>query len=162
MPRRCLDPRCPCRVFGGRGWCQPGTPIPAGDHRSPEQLSDEKIGPSLGSELRTKALIALGLAVAAQLVYLAVRFDWRLGVATVVALSQDVLLVLVALLLLGDGSLADFALALLLGLIIGTVSTVATAGPVAILLEKKYPGAGRTTSPRTRHPDVRKGSGAVV
>ncbi|GAA5121897.1 hypothetical protein GCM10025762_43270 [Haloechinothrix salitolerans] len=67
-----------------------------------------------------------------------------------------------ALLVLGDGSLADFALALLLGLIIGTVSTVATAGPVAILLEKKYPGAGRTASPRARRPDVRTDSGAVV
>jgi SecD/SecF fusion protein len=173
------------------------------------QVRDEQIGPSLGAELRTKALIALGLAVLAQLIYLAVRFDWRFGVATVVALAQDVLLVLGifawlgktmdgvflaalltvigysvndsvvvfdrvrelralrrrepfartvgaavlqtlprtvntgigvlfvlgALLVLGDGSLADFALALLLGLVTGTVSTVATAGPVAILLK---------------------------
>lgn len=57
-------------------------------------VRDEQIGPSLGAELRTKALIALGLAVLAQLIYLAVRFDWRLGLATVVALVQDVLLVL--------------------------------------------------------------------
>jgi len=35
---------------------------------------DEFIGPSLGDELKRKALIALGLALAAQLIYLAVRF----------------------------------------------------------------------------------------
>ncbi|MGH3860131.1 hypothetical protein [Actinokineospora sp.] len=50
-----------------------------------------------------------------------------------------VLFVLGALLILGDDSLADFALALLLGLITGTISTVATAGPVAILLDRRSP-----------------------
>ncbi|ROP38026.1 protein translocase subunit SecD [Saccharothrix texasensis] len=174
-----------------------------------EQVSNELIGPSLGSELRRNALIALAIAVAAQLVYLAVRFDWRLGVATVVALVTDVvvlvgafawlgktadgvflaalltvigysvndsvvvfdrvrelrrtrapftevmssavlqtlprtvntgigvLFVLAALLVLGDGSLADFSTALLIGVVAGTVSTVVTAAPVAIVLEKR-------------------------
>jgi SecD/SecF fusion protein len=199
------------------------------------QVRDEQIGPSLGAELRTKALIALGVAVLAQLGYLAVRFDWRLGVATVVALVQDVLLVLGffawsgrtmdgvflaalltvigysvndsvvvfdrvrelrarrqrepfarvvgvavlqtlprtvntgigvllvlgALLVLGDGSLADFALALLLGLVTGTVSTVATAGPVAILLDRRRPGAARPARRAARAP-ARTDSGAVV
>ncbi|WP_410652549.1 protein translocase subunit SecD [Amycolatopsis sp. cmx-4-54] len=199
------------------------------------EIRDEQIGPSLGAELRTKAVLALGLAVLAQLIYLAVRFDWRLGVATVAALAQDVLIilgifawlgksmdgvflaalltvigysvndsvvvfdrvrevrglrrkepfsrvvgtavlqtlprtintgigvlfVLGALLFLGDGSLADFALALLLGLVAGTVSTVATAGPVAILLDKRWPGAGRPVrkASRTRQRDD---NGAVV
>ncbi|GAA3887822.1 protein translocase subunit SecD [Saccharothrix violaceirubra] len=174
-----------------------------------EQVRDELIGPSLGSELRRDAVIALLIAVLAQLAYLAVRFDWRLGVATVAALVSDVvvllgvfawlgktadgvflaalltvigysvndsvvvfdrvreltrpagkgrtyasvvgtavlqtvprtvntgigvLFVLAALLVLGDGSLADFATALLVGLIAGTVSTVVTAAPVAIAL----------------------------
>lgn len=199
------------------------------------QVRDEKIGPSLGSELRTKALIALGLAVLAQLAYLAVRFDWRLGVATVVALAQDVLLVVGAfawlgktfdgvflaavltvigysvndsvvvfdrvrelrgqrrrepfsrtvgaavlqtlprtvntgigvlfvlgtLLILGDGSLADFALALLLGLLVGTVSTIITAGPVAILLEHRYPSTRRRMQP-PRKPSRSDDTGAVV
>lgn len=174
-----------------------------------EQVSNDLIGPSLGSELRRNALIALAIAVAAQLLYLAVRFDWRLGVATVVALVTDVvvlvgvfawlgktadavflaalltvigysvndsvvvfdrvrelrrnrapfpdvmssavlqtlprtvntgigvLFVLAALLVLGDGSLADFATALLIGLVAGTVSTVLTAAPVAIVLEDR-------------------------
>lgn len=54
---------------------------------------DERIGPSLGDELRQKALIALGIAVAAQLVYLTVRFRWTFASAAVVAMVHDVLLV---------------------------------------------------------------------
>ncbi|MET9346436.1 protein translocase subunit SecD [Streptomyces termitum] len=54
---------------------------------------DDLIGPSLGSELRTHALIALGLAVAAQLLYLSVRFRWTYAAAAVAAMVQDVLLV---------------------------------------------------------------------
>ncbi|CCH28593.1 protein translocase subunit SecD [Actinosynnema sp. NPDC047251] len=179
-----------------------------------QQVSNELIGPSLGSELRRNAIIALAIAVAAQLAYLAVRFDWRLGLATVVALVTDVvvlvgafawlgktadgvflaalltvigysvndsvvvfdrvrelrkarrkdpyadvvgaavlqtvprtvntgigvLFVLAALLVLGDGSLADFATALLVGVVAGTVSTVLTAAPVAIALDGRAGG----------------------
>ncbi|MEU3744312.1 MULTISPECIES: protein translocase subunit SecD [Streptomyces] len=54
---------------------------------------DDLIGPSLGGELRTHALIALGLAVAAQLLYLTARFRWTYAAATVAAMAQDVLLV---------------------------------------------------------------------
>ncbi|GLZ32135.1 protein translocase subunit SecDF [Lentzea sp. NBRC 105346] len=182
-----------------------------------QQTSNELIGPSLGSELRRNAVIALAVAVAAQLGYLAVRFDWRLGVATVVALLTDiavligvfawlgktadgvflaalltvigysvndsvvvfdrlrelrgsrlkapypqvvssavlqtvprtvntgigVLFVLAALLVLGDGSLADFATALLVGLVAGTASTVVTAAPVVIALESRWPAKSR-------------------
>ncbi|MEV5981825.1 protein translocase subunit SecD [Streptomyces sp. NPDC052114] len=54
---------------------------------------DEQIGPSLGNELRQKALIALGIAVAAQLIYLSVRFRWTLAAAAVSAMVHDVLLV---------------------------------------------------------------------
>ncbi len=177
------------------------------------QSSNELIGPSLSSELRRNAVIGLAIAVAAQLGYLAVRFDWRLGVATVAALLSDVLVlvgvfawmgktadgvflaalltvigysvndsvvvfdrlrelrgsrftaaypdvvsdavvqtvprtvntgigvlfVLSALLVLGDGSLANFATALLIGLVAGTLSTVVTAAPVAIWLESRWP-----------------------
>jgi SecD/SecF fusion protein len=52
-----------------------------------------------------------------------------------------VLFVLTALLVLGDGSLADFALAMLPGLLIGTISTITTAGPVAIILNDRHTGA---------------------
>lgn len=54
---------------------------------------DDLIGPSLGDELRTYALIALALAVTAQLLYLTLRFRWTFAAAAVVAMVQDVLLV---------------------------------------------------------------------
>ncbi|MFJ8537263.1 protein translocase subunit SecD [Streptomyces sp. NPDC093591] len=54
---------------------------------------DELIGPSLGDELRRHALIALGIAVAAQLIYLSVRFRWTFAAAAVTAMVHDVLLV---------------------------------------------------------------------
>ena len=50
------------------------------------KVRDELIGPSLGDELRSKALIALGVALAAQLLYLAVRFRWTFGGAAVLAM----------------------------------------------------------------------------
>ncbi|MGA5194330.1 protein translocase subunit SecD [Streptomyces exfoliatus] len=58
-----------------------------------EVARDDLIGPSLGGELRTHALLALGLAVAAQLLYLTVRFRWTYATAAVAAMAQDVLLV---------------------------------------------------------------------
>ncbi|MBO8189943.1 protein translocase subunit SecD [Streptomyces spirodelae] len=64
---------------------------PAGGHVSVER--DELVGPSLGSELRRKALIALSIAVGAQLLYLSVRFRWTFATAAVAAMAQDVLLV---------------------------------------------------------------------
>lgn len=55
---------------------------------------DQRIGASLGQELRDRALIAFGLALLAQLIYLAIRFKWTFGVSAVVAMFHDVLLVL--------------------------------------------------------------------
>ncbi|HSK27069.1 MAG TPA: protein translocase subunit SecD [Jiangellales bacterium] len=176
-----------------------------------EVLRDELIGPSLGSELRRNALIALGIALAAQLAYLAVRFRWTFGAGAVAALFHNAivvtgifawlgkpidgvflaalltiigytvndsvvvfdriretwrenrdtpfprvantailqtlprtvntglstLIILVALLVLGGDSLADFALALLLGIVIGTASSIFTATPTAVELEAR-------------------------
>ncbi|MFD9908223.1 protein translocase subunit SecD [Streptomyces sp. NPDC059063] len=56
-------------------------------------VRDEMIGPSIGDELRHKALVALGIAVAAQLIYLSVRFRWTFATAAVAAMVHDVLLV---------------------------------------------------------------------
>ena len=56
------------------------------------KIRDELIGPSLGDELRQKALIALGVALAAQLLYLAVRFRWTFGAAAVIAMAHDVII----------------------------------------------------------------------
>ena len=53
------------------------------DHR-------ETIGPKVGGELRQKALVAILLSFLATLVYLAFRFEWRFGVAAVLATAHDI------------------------------------------------------------------------
>jgi SecD/SecF fusion protein len=174
-----------------------------------EKVRDEMIGPSLGDELRTNALLALGAALATQLLYLAVRFRWTYATSAVVALAHDVVLligvfawlgkpldgvflaalltvigysvndsvvvfdrvreltaterggpfvriansailstlprtvntgigalfILVALVVLGGDTLTDFALALLIGIVVGTYSSVFTATPLAVALQ---------------------------
>lgn len=181
-----------------------------------EKVRDELIGPSVGDELRQAAVTALVLALAAQLVYLAVRFRWTLGAAAVAAMAHDALLlvgvfawlgkpidpvflaalltvigysvndsvvvfdrvrelqaagpgtsyarltntallqtvprtvntgtgalcILAALFLLGGDSLADFALALLIGITVGTYSSMFTAAPLAITLQRRRDARG--------------------
>jgi len=206
---------------------------------------DELIGPSLGDELRNKALLALGIALAIQLLYLAVRFRWTFGLAAVVAMFHDVLIVigvfawlgkpidgvflaalltvigysvndsvvvfdriremwgadrkgvfarvantavlqtvprtvntglgavfiLTALALLGGDSLTDFSIALLVGIAIGTYSSMFTATPLAVELERYSsappPTPKRVTDPARRPVAARSGrqrddSGAVI
>ncbi|MFL1431283.1 MULTISPECIES: protein translocase subunit SecD [unclassified Nocardiopsis] len=59
-----------------------------------ELVSDELIGPSMGDELRNRALIALGAALALQMIYLAWRFRWSFGVSTMLSLAFNMLLVI--------------------------------------------------------------------
>jgi SecD/SecF fusion protein len=180
---------------------------------SADVVRDQFVGPTLGEELRNRALTALGIAVLVQLAYLAFRFRWTIATASVIAMVHDVailvgifavlgktfdgvflaalltvigysvndsvvifdrireelgkrpddpieeiandaclqtvprtintglgaMLILVSLYVLGGDTLADFALALLIGIIIGTYSSVFTASPVAIALEKRFP-----------------------
>ncbi len=196
---------------------------------------DELIGPSLGDELRTKALIAFGVALLVQMLYLAIRFKWTIGASAVAAMFHDVILVvgifawlnkpidgvflaaaltiiglsvndsvvvfdrireqwratkeldfakvanqasidtmprtvntglgsmfiLAALAVLGGDSLQDFAVALLIGLVIGTYSSVFTATPLSLLFHRKWPlpKAEATRKRRERDPSD---SGAVV
>jgi SecD/SecF fusion protein len=196
------------------------------------KVRDELIGPSLGNELRDKALLALGIALIVQLIYLAVRFRWTFGGAAVLAMLHDVVIVtgtfawlgkpidgvflaalltvigysvndsvvvfdrvremratdrkspfatvansaviqtvprtvntgmgavfiLATLLFVGGDSLADFALALLLGVAIGTYSSVFTATPLAVVFDARSPHA--TASTRTKATTART-SGAV-
>lgn len=181
------------------------------------EVRDEFVGPSIGDELRRKAFIALAVALAAQLVYLAVRFRWTYGAAAVIAMFHDVaillgifawlgkeldgvflaalltvigysindsvvvfdrireqrrerakeplervaneacldtiprtvntglgaLFILVALYVLGGETLTDFALALLIGILVGTYSSVFTAAPLAVAFER--PSTSATT-----------------
>jgi SecD/SecF fusion protein len=205
---------------------------------------DNFIGPSLGQELRDKAILALGVALLAQMIYLSIRFRWTFSVAAVLAMLHDVLIVLgifawlgkpidstflaaaltiiglsvndtvvvfdrvreswnaapndpfdricntaalqtvprtintglgamfilAALVLLGGSSLTDFALALLLGLVIGTYSSVFMATPLAVVFQAraKAPPPSQSTKKKPVSPWDRSGqnraddSGAVV
>jgi SecD/SecF fusion protein len=210
----------------------------AADGGTVTKLRDELIGPSLGKELRNKAILAMVIALGAQMLYLAVRFRWTFGAAAVLAMFHDVLIVtgvfawlgrpidgvflaaaltivglsvndsvvvfdrvrerwaenprapfarvcnaavlqtvprtvntglgamfiLVALAILGGDSLTDFSLALLLGLTIGTLSSVFTATPLAVVLQARANAAPprARTAKRRPAPARRQDSGAVV
>ena len=54
-------------------------------------IRSEFVGPRVGAELRTKAMIAVLISFAVTLVYLAIRFEWRFGLAAVIATAHDVL-----------------------------------------------------------------------
>ncbi|GAA2240111.1 protein translocase subunit SecDF [Streptomyces ruber] len=192
-----------------------------------EKVRNELIGPSMGDELRRNALVALGLALGAQLLYLAVRFRWTFATAAVGALAHDVIilvgvfawlgkpvdgvflaalltvigysvndsvvvfdrirellgrdratplprltnqallqtlprtvntgmgaaLILTALVVLADDTLTDFALALLIGLAVGTYSSVFTAAPLTVELHARRRRAPRPPRPGRRRPD---------
>ena len=86
------------------------------------------------------------------------------------------LVILTMLLFVGGATLADFALALIVGIVVGTISTVVVAGPVAILLEQRWAGtprqvggakqpvgkAGRRHPSRADRARTRPSDGAVV
>lgn len=78
-----------------------------------EKVRDELIGPSLGDELRSKALIALGVALAVQLAYLSIRFRWTFGTAAVLAMAHDVVILIGAFAWLGKPVDGVFLAALL-------------------------------------------------
>jgi preprotein translocase subunit SecF len=50
----------------------------------------EAVGPQVGDELRRDAIIAMLLSFLVTTVYLAIRFEWRFGVAALIATSHDV------------------------------------------------------------------------
>jgi len=66
-------------VYGEDGW---------------SYVRTEAVGAKVGSELKEKALIAILLSFALTLVYLAFRFEWRFGVAAIVATAHDITLTL--------------------------------------------------------------------
>ena len=60
----------------------------------------EFVGPRVGAELRTKAAVAVLISFVVTLIYLAVRFEWRFGLAAVIATAHDVLTTLAFLAML--------------------------------------------------------------
>src|SRR5438445_677656 len=54
-------------------------------------LRTEAVGPKVGRELQGKAFLAILFSFIVTLVYLAVRFEWRFGLAAVLATFHDIL-----------------------------------------------------------------------
>ncbi|WP_327371274.1 protein translocase subunit SecD [Streptomyces sp. NBC_01217] len=100
----------------------------------------------------------------ARRVPLATVADWAVlqTVPRTVNTGMGALFILAALAVLGGDSLADFALALLIGICVGTYSSVLTAVPAALVLErsskappparKRAPGRRSGTRPARRDP----------
>ncbi len=61
----------------------PGNTVTVAEARS--------VGPRVGAELRTKAITAILISFVVTLIYLAIRFEWRFGVAAVIASAHDIL-----------------------------------------------------------------------
>ncbi len=62
------------------------------------------------------------------------------------------ILILATLAVVGGDSLTNFAIALLLGLLIGIYSTIFTAAPLAVCAEERWPMAAHPTRSRTADP----------
>jgi preprotein translocase subunit SecF len=174
----------------------------------------EAVGPKVGGELQQKAAIAIILSLIATLAYLAVRFEWRFGLAAVGATAHDIVLTiliiagfrldvslttvaalltiigyslndtiivfdrirenvkgagrradsteiinrsinetlprtvltsattlatLIALFLIGGAAIQEFALILILGILIGTYSSIFMASPLLDIIERRWP-----------------------
>lgn len=185
--------------------------FPAGTY---EVARVEAVGPKVGDELQYRALMAILLSLLVTMMYLAVRFEWRFGVAAIAATAHDILITLgilamtrteislgtvaafltivgyslndtivvfdrireslakprhgltymellnrainetlprtvltasgtlvtlVSLFLFGGPVIRDFALVLILGIFIGTFSSIFVASPVLYFIEQKFP-----------------------
>ena len=68
--------------------------------RSFTEVRSEAVGPKIGQELRTQAILAMLYALTLILIYIAIRFDLKFGVAAVAATVHDIILAIGAFSLL--------------------------------------------------------------
>jgi preprotein translocase subunit SecF len=196
----------------------------------------EAVGPKVGMELQQRALLAILFSLLLTLVYIAVRFEWRTGVAAVIATSHDIiitlgflallrseisigtvaafltivgyslndtivvfdrvrenlaklratplaqtlnrslnetlprtvltsgttLLTLFSLYLFGGAVIRDFALVLILGIMIGTYSSIFVASPALLAIEGRWPRGGGKKNGRKSAPPRRDRVEALV
>ena len=73
----------------------------------------DMVGAKVGSELRTKGLTAMLLAIIGILIYVSFRFEWRFAVASVLALVHDVTIAMGMIVLFGIEVNLDILAALL-------------------------------------------------
>ncbi len=65
------------------------------DGKEPVSLQrSEFVGPSVGAELVSNGLIALGMTVLGIMLYLAFRFEWKFAVAGIIANLHDIVIIL--------------------------------------------------------------------
>ena len=190
-----------------------------------EVVRQELVGPKIGEELQGKAALAILFSLLLTLLYIAFRFEFRFGVASVIATAHDVIIVLgllalvrveislptvaailtilgyslndtivvfdrirenlnarggrredpyklvnrsinetlprtvltsgttlgvlLALLVLGGAVIRDFTLVLILGVMIGTYSSIFIASPALLEIQKRY-GTGDAGDPKKR------------
>jgi len=76
-------------------------------------LGRDLVGPVVGKRLRNTALLALVLGAILILIYIAIRYEFRFGVAGVVALIHDVLIVVGVMSLVGAELNSEFVAAIL-------------------------------------------------
>ncbi|MGH4125232.1 MAG: protein translocase subunit SecF [Clostridium sp.] len=60
--------------------------------KSSELLTENTIGATVGNELKTKAVTGLIIAMLCMLGYIGIRFEFKFGVAAIVALVHDILI----------------------------------------------------------------------
>lgn len=189
----------------------------------------ELVGPKIGAELQQKALLAIVFSFLLTLVYLAIRFELRFGMAAVIATMHDIMItlgflalfrveialptvaailtivgyslndtivvfdrirenmgmkgarkmdqielidrsinetlprtvltsgttlaVLVALLLVGPALIRDFSLVLILGVLVGTYSSIFVASPALVEIRKRM-GDGDRDRKKKRRPQA--------
>ena len=61
--------------------------------KTAELQSAESVGATIGSELARNAFLAVAIAIVLMLIYITFRFEWSFGLAAVLALLHDVLIV---------------------------------------------------------------------
>ncbi len=59
-----------------------------------EVLRSENVGPIIGKELRRVGILALVIAGILQVIYITIRFEFRFGIAAIIALLHDAIIVL--------------------------------------------------------------------
>lgn len=62
--------------------------------KSEDLVKSEQFGPAIGKEIKTRALLSVIIATAAMMVYISMRFKLDFGIAAIIALIHDVLIVI--------------------------------------------------------------------
>ncbi|MDR0786747.1 MAG: protein translocase subunit SecF [Gemmatimonadota bacterium] len=197
-------------------------------------IRTESVGPRVGAELQQRALLAIVVSMIGTLIYLALRFEWRFGIAAIIGTAYDVLislgiiavlrmevdvttvaafltivgyslndtivvfdrirdevgraprgtrfiaianrainetlprtvitggstmLTLLTLFLFGGAVIRDFALVLILGIVIGTFTTVFIASPVLVDIQGRWPRKAK--SPASHGGSRKRASSSV-